>query len=63
MAVLFAAIGLRNCPSLKTPPEEVVGRGVDAVKAFLRRLSGGTTENWRTKLMLVGLGGAGKTRY
>ena len=63
LCIFVIAIGLRNCPSLKTPPVEIVGRGVEATKAFLRRLSGGTTENWRTKLMLVGLGGAGKTRY
>ena len=29
--------------------------------AYLRRLAGGFQENWRTKLMFVGLGGAGKT--
>lgn len=56
------ALHLRGCPSLRTPPNEIVARGTDSVKAYLKRLSGGFTENWRTKLMLVGLGGAGKTR-
>ena len=59
---MSVAINLRGCPSLRTPPNEVVARGADAVKAYLKRLAGGETENWRTKLMLVGLGGAGKTR-
>ena len=62
MKCLILAIGLRHCPSIKTPPAEIISRGVQAIAAYMRRLSGGTTENWRTKLMLVGLGGAGKTR-
>ena len=48
---------------LRTPPNEVVGRGFESVKAYLKRLAGGFTECRRTKLMVVGLGGAGKTRY
>ena len=48
---------------LRTPPHEVVSRGFESVKAYLKRLAGGFTECRRTKLMVVGLGGAGKTRY
>ena len=58
-----AAIRLTSCPSLRTPPNEVVSRGVESVKAYLKRLAGGFTECRRTKLMFVGLGGAGKTRW
>ena len=47
---------------LSTPPVEVVSHGVEAVIAYMKKLAAGSTENWRTKLMLVGLGGAGKTR-
>ncbi|XP_035824903.1 probable serine/threonine-protein kinase pats1 [Aplysia californica] len=48
-------------PSLRTPPHEVVSRGFMSIKAYLKRLAGGFTECRRTKLMFVGLGGAGKT--
>ncbi|XP_076445934.1 uncharacterized protein LOC143283637 [Babylonia areolata] len=54
-------IRLVSCPSLRTPPNEVVSRGMESVKAYLKRLAGGFTECRRTKLMFVGLGGAGKT--
>ncbi|KAL8604081.1 hypothetical protein ACOMHN_024906 [Nucella lapillus] len=54
-------IRLVSCPSMRTPPNEVVNRGVESVKAYLKRLAGGFTECRRTKLMFVGLGGAGKT--
>ncbi|XP_055958804.1 probable serine/threonine-protein kinase pats1 [Patella vulgata] len=55
------SINLFRCPSLRTPPNEVVQRGFESVQAYLKRLAGGFTECRRTKLMLVGLGGAGKT--
>ncbi|KAK3098126.1 hypothetical protein FSP39_016400 [Pinctada imbricata] len=54
-------IHLQHCPSLKTPPKEVVRRGFNAVYGYLKRLSQGATSCRRTKLMMVGLGGAGKT--
>lgn len=54
---------LRGCVSLKTPPKEIVRRGFSAMFGYLRRLKMGSVECKRTKLMLVGLGGAGKTRY
>ncbi|XP_048249171.1 uncharacterized protein LOC124124359 [Haliotis rufescens] len=57
----LARLNLSRCPSLRTPPNEVVSRGFESVKAYLKRLSGGFTVCRRTKLMLVGLGGAGKT--
>ena len=53
-------INLNRCPSLKTPPLEVVKRGSDAIFAYLNRLQSGFVECRRTKLMFVGLGGSGK---
>lgn len=60
---LISELNLLSCPSLRTPPLEVVGRGFESVKAYLKRLHGGFTECRRTKLMFVGLGEAGKTRW
>uniref|UniRef100_A0A914URF5 non-specific serine/threonine protein kinase n=1 Tax=Plectus sambesii TaxID=2011161 RepID=A0A914URF5_9BILA len=52
---------LAGCVSLNTPPQEVVKRGSDNAISYLRRLLRGYQECKRTKLMMVGLGGAGKT--
>lgn len=52
---------LFGCVSLKTPPLEIQRRGVTSILAYLRRLRSGSIVCKRTKLMLVGLGGAGKT--
>eukprot|EP00058_Branchiostoma_floridae_P020994 XP_002606484.1 hypothetical protein BRAFLDRAFT_126447 [Branchiostoma floridae] len=52
---------ISNCPTLRTPPREIVSRGFSAVMAYLARLLSGSVECKRTKLMFVGLGGAGKT--
>ena len=52
---------LQGCGSLKTPPIEITRRGHQQTMAFLRRLVTGSSPCKRTKLMLVGLGGAGKT--
>ncbi|KAK7478154.1 hypothetical protein BaRGS_00030601 [Batillaria attramentaria] len=52
---------LRDCMSLKTPPKEIVKRGFHAVYGYLKRLQMGSVPCKRTKLMMVGLGGAGKT--
>ncbi|XP_078679687.1 uncharacterized protein LOC144915298 isoform X2 [Branchiostoma floridae x Branchiostoma belcheri] len=52
---------ISNCPTLRTPPREIVARGFSAVMAYLSRLLSGSVECKRTKLMFVGLGGAGKT--
>ncbi|CAG5127749.1 unnamed protein product, partial [Candidula unifasciata] len=52
---------LKDCANLKTPPREVVRRGFLAVFGFLKRLLQGSVSCKRTKLMMVGLGGAGKT--
>ena len=59
---IFKVIHLRECPLLKTPPKEIVTRGFVAVMGYLKRLRLGASPCKRTKLMLVGLGGAGKTR-
>ena len=57
------ALHLRGCTSMKTPPMEVVSRGFVATMGYMKRLALGSAQVTRTKLMLVGLGGAGKTRY
>ena len=49
-----------GCNALRTPPLEIVRQGMQSTIAYLRRLSTGSVECYRTKLMLVGLGGAGK---
>lgn len=54
-------LSLNNCISLVTPPPEIVHRGMDSVMTYLKRLISGSVELKRTKLMLVGLGQAGKT--
>ncbi|XP_033749950.1 uncharacterized protein LOC117334433 [Pecten maximus] len=54
-------LGLDDCPVLKTPPKEIRDRGFRTTYAYLKRLLTGSTDCKRTKLMLVGLGGAGKT--
>lgn len=54
-------LNLTGCVSLKTPPPEIIRRGFTQTMAFLQRLVSGSTTCKRTKLMLVGLGGAGKT--
>ena len=59
----FTGLELSNCALLKTPPKEIRERGFNTVYAYLRRLLTGSVECKRTKLMFVGLGGAGKTRY
>jgi len=53
---------LRGCLSVKTPPKEIINRGFIPIMGYLRRLEMGSVKCKRTKLMLVGLGGAGKTR-
>lgn len=54
-------LDLIGCISLRTPPIEIQKRGVRSVLAYLRRLGTGSVSCKRTKLMLSGLGGAGKT--
>lgn len=54
-------LDLTGCVSLRTPPLEIQKRGVNSVLAYLNRLLTGSVACKRTKLMLSGLGGAGKT--
>ena len=56
-----SGLHLNSCPVLETPPPDIVGRGFESVKAFLKKMAGGFTECHRTKLMFIGLGQAGKT--
>ncbi len=60
-ALKLDELDLVGCVSLKTPPLEIQRRGVGSVLAFLNRLKSGSVGYKRTKLMLQGLGGAGKT--
>jgi leucine-rich repeat kinase 2 len=57
----LSQIDLFNCSSLKTPPREICRRGTFSIMGYLRRLNSGFVQCKRTKLMLVGLGEAGKT--
>ncbi|XP_033750666.1 uncharacterized protein LOC117334925 [Pecten maximus] len=54
-------LNISECPLLKTPPKEIRERGFATTHAYLKRLLTGSVDCKRTKLMLVGLGGAGKT--
>lgn len=47
---------------LINPPPEVVRQGMESIIAHLRRTLAGYVECRRTKLMMVGVGGAGKTK-
>ncbi|XP_060062845.1 uncharacterized protein LOC132543370 [Ylistrum balloti] len=58
---VLEGLALEECPLLKTPPKEIRDRGFKATLAYLKRLQTGSVDCKRTKLMLVGLGGAGKT--
>ncbi|CAG2199986.1 unnamed protein product [Mytilus edulis] len=55
------SLHLNSCAMLDSPPPDIVGRGFDSVRAFLKKMAGGFTECHRTKLMFIGLGQAGKT--
>lgn len=59
---IFIELELEECPLLKTPPKEIRVKGFSTTFAYLQRLMSGSMQCKRTKLMLVGLGGAGKTR-
>ncbi|KAL8560611.1 hypothetical protein ACOMHN_062576 [Nucella lapillus] len=52
---------MEDCPVLKTPPKEIRAKGFKSTFAFLKRLLSGSVDCKRTKIMMVGLGGAGKT--
>jgi len=54
-------LNVDRCVSLKTPPQEICRRGTVSILAYLKRLNSGSVLCKRTKLMLVGLGEAGKT--
>jgi len=51
---------LENNP-LKTPPQEILKLGTQAILAYLREQSQGCEAQWLAKLVLVGEGGVGKT--
>jgi hypothetical protein len=51
------------CLSMKNPPQEVCNRGLDNIKGFLRDTLDGTVANMQVKVLLLGLGEAGKTSF
>ena len=59
----MTVLSVEGCPLLKTPPREIISQGMKTLIAYMKRLSQGSVACFRTKLMFVGLGGAGKTRY
>ncbi len=70
LEILSASVGylpalneldITGCVSLKTPPIEIQRKGFQSIVAYLKRLRTGSVACKRTKLMFVGLGGAGKT--
>ena len=47
---------------LKTPPLEVVNKGIKAIKEYFRQIRDeGTDYIYEAKLLIIGEGGAGKT--
>ncbi|CAD5114014.1 DgyrCDS3176 [Dimorphilus gyrociliatus] len=55
------SLNLDGCPALRTPPREVVNKGLEFIQGYMRKLLEGSNRCRKTKLILVGLGGAGKT--
>ena len=58
----ISALEIFGCPALRTPPQEIIQKGMQRTMAYMRHLAEGSVAVYRTKLMYVGLGGAGKTR-
>jgi GTPase SAR1 family protein len=54
-------VALDDNDNLKSPPPEVVARGIDSVLWFLREVALRGTERARAKLLLLGDGNEGKT--
>jgi internalin A len=46
---------------LKSPPPEIVEQGTQAILEYLREQAQGCSQQWLSKLVLVGEGGVGKT--
>ena len=57
----ISEVNVRDCMSIRTPPPEICKRGSVVIIAYLKRLLTGSVLYKRSKLMLVGLGEAGKT--
>ncbi|PID58617.1 GTPase [candidate division KSB3 bacterium] len=53
-------LGLAGNP-LACPPPEILQQGCQGILAFLQELQDGSSQQWRSKLILVGEGGVGKT--
>ena len=49
----ITSLNLENCYSLKTPPPEIVKRGMSSVISYLKRLNSGSILCQKTKLMFV----------
>ncbi len=57
----LATLILNNNPNLTSPPPAIVEQGTKAILAYLREQLEGETEQWVSKMLLVGEGGVGKT--
>lgn len=54
-------LDLLYCPSLLTPPPEIIDQGTPQVMNFLRELERDSTIRYEAKLLVVGEGGTGKS--
>ncbi|XP_064625808.1 uncharacterized protein LOC135486696 [Lineus longissimus] len=54
-------LAMGQCRKLQTPPPEVLKQGMAYTLYYMKKLAAGSQACYRTKLMFVGLGGAGKT--
>lgn len=57
----ISGLNLQDCLALKNPPLEIVSKDCEKVIGHFRRILAGSLDCKRTKLMVVGLGGAGKS--
>lgn len=62
MKILVLELNLFSCSFLRIFFLEVVGRGFELVKVYLKRFYGGFIECRRIKFMFVGFGEVGKIR-
>ncbi len=54
-------LNIEDNPDLRFPPPEVTSQGGRAILRYLKAHSTGKIELWRSKLLILGEGGAGKT--
>ena len=57
----LTSLNVHGNKRLASPPADVIKSNVSRIKSFLRGVYGGSRAVFKTKLMLVGIGGVGKT--